>query len=64
MYRVKSRNFNKTNIHGDTIKCKPNCLCHIHVHLIPDHIILKLSRYLANSTKHMNPKHRNISFGR
>src|SRR6218665_3151898 len=33
-----------TYIHGVSIKAKPNCLCHIC--LMPDHIILKLSRYL------------------
>jgi len=49
-------------IHGDSIKCKPNCLCHIY--LIPDHIILKLSRYLENSTNIMIPIHHNILFNR
>jgi len=35
-------------VHGDSIKSKPNCLCHIYLML--DHITLKLSRYLENST--------------
>src|SRR6218665_1879544 len=32
------------NLHGVSIKTKPNCLCHIY--RMPDRIILKLSRYL------------------
>ena len=42
------------------MKSKPNGLCHIY--LVPDHIIIKLSRYVENSTKDMIPKHRNILF--
>jgi len=38
-------------IHGDSIKCKPNCLCHIY--FILDLIMIKLSRYLDNSTRNM-----------
>src|SRR6218665_11850 len=34
------------NLHGVSIKTKPNCLCHIY--RMPDRIILKLSRYLEN----------------
>jgi len=34
------------NIHGDSIKTKQNCLCHIY--LMPGDTILKLSRYLDN----------------
>src|SRR6218665_3770571 len=33
-----------TYLHCVSIKIKPNCLCHIY--LMPDRIILKLSRYL------------------
>src|SRR6218665_948280 len=33
-------------LHGVSIKTKPNCLRHIY--RMPDHIILKLSRYLEN----------------
>jgi len=50
----------KADIRGDSIKREPNCLCHIY--LKPDHIILKLSRYLENSTKNMIPTFRNILF--
>ena len=49
-------------IHGDSIKTKPNCLCHIY--LMPDHIILKLSSYLENWTNKMIPTIRNILFSR
>jgi len=42
-------------IDGGSMKSKPNCLCYIYV--MPDHIILKLSRYLDNSTKNMIPTH-------
>jgi len=31
---------------------------------MPDHIILKLSRYLDNSTTNMVPTHHNILFNR
>ena len=37
-----------TILQGDSIT-KPNCLCH--VYFILDHIIIKLSRYLDNSTR-------------
>src|SRR6218665_514922 len=47
-----------TSLHGGSVKTKPNCLCHIY--LMPNHIILKLSRYLENSTSNMIPTHRNI----
>src|SRR6218665_2988356 len=47
-------------IHDDSIKSKPNCLCHIY--LIPDHIISKLSRCLENSTNNTIPECRNICF--
>jgi len=43
-----------------SLKNKPNCLCHIY--LMPDHIILKLSRYLENSTNNKIPTHHNILF--
>jgi len=49
-------------IHGDSIKSKPNCLCHIY--LMPDHIMLKLPRYLDNSSNNNIPAHRNILFNR
>ena len=34
------------------------------IYIMPDHIILKLSRYLENSTNNMIPTHRNILFNR
>src|SRR6218665_1257041 len=37
-------------------------VCHSHVYLTPDHVILKLSRYLDNSTSKNFPTHRNILF--
>ena len=40
-------------IHGGSMKSKPNCLRHIC--LMSDHIIIKLARYLENSTKDMIP---------
>jgi len=49
-------------IHGDSIKTKPISLCHIY--LILNNIIIKLSRYLDNSTKNMNLTYRNILFNR
>ena len=49
-------------VHGVSIKTKPNCLCHIY--LMPDHITLKLSRYLENCTNNMIPTLRNILFNR
>lgn len=39
----------RCNIHGVSVKTKLNCLCRIYV--MPDHIIIILSRYLDNSTK-------------
>jgi len=45
-------------LNGDSIKTKPNCLCH--KYLILDHIIMTLSKYLDNSTKNMIPTYRNI----
>src|SRR6218665_1957740 len=59
-YRMVNRYI--PNIHGDSIKTKPNCLCHIY--LILDHIIKKLSRYLDSSTKNMIPTYHNILFNR
>jgi len=50
-------------IHVDSIKSKPNRLCHIYL-TPPVHIILKLSRYLENSTNKMIPTYRNILFNR
>ena len=38
-------------IHGDSKN--PNCLYHIHVYLMPDHIILKHSSYSENGTNNM-----------
>ena len=48
----------QTYIHGDSIKTKPNWLCHIY--LIPDHIILKLFRYSEYWTNNMIPTFHNI----
>src|SRR6218665_1033498 len=48
---------NSPHIHGGSMKSKPNGLCHIY--LLPDQIIIKLSRYLENSTKNMISTHRN-----
>src|SRR6218665_305435 len=50
------------SLHGDSIKTKPNCFCHIY--LILYHIIIKLSRYLDNSTRNMIPTYQNILFNR
>src|SRR6218665_1727804 len=50
------------NVHGGSMKSKPNCLCHIY--LMPDRIIPKLSRYLENSIKNMIPTHGNILFNK
>ena len=50
------------DMHGDSIKSQPNCLCHIY--LIPDRNILKLLRHLDNSTNNKIPTHRNIVFNR
>jgi len=50
------------NLHGDSIKSKPNCLCHIYLTL--DHIILTLSGYVENSTKNTIPTYRKILFNR
>jgi len=43
------------------LKGKPNCLHHI-IYLMLNHVILKLSRYLSNSTNNTIPTHRNILF--
>jgi len=50
------------NLHSDSIKSKPNCLCH--KYLTSDHIRLKLSSCLENSTNNMIPKYRNILLNR
>ncbi len=42
-------------VHGGSVKSKPNCLCHIY--LMPNQIILRLSRYLENSTINMTPRY-------
>jgi len=51
-----------TYVLGGSIKSKPNCVCQIY--LILYYIILKLSRYLENSTNNNIPTHRNILFNR
>src|SRR6218665_6000 len=48
-------------LYGDSIKVSQTvCI----IYLMPDHITLKLSRYLENSTNTMIPTHRNISLNR
>src|SRR6218665_80755 len=54
--------FTYGNIHGDSIKSKPNCLYHTYPK--PDHIVLKLSRYSENATNNVIPAHRNVLFNR
>src|SRR6218665_1004278 len=49
-------------LHGGSMKSKPNCLCHIY--LMHDHIKLKLSRELENSTKNMITASHNLLFNR
>src|SRR6218665_1891572 len=49
--------FYKRDIHGGSIKTKPNCLCHIYS--ILDRTILKFYRYLENSTSNMIPTNHN-----
>src|SRR6218665_3259371 len=58
----KTQNESVPLIHGGSIKNKPNCLCHIY--LMPNHIILKLRRYLENSIKNMILTNHNILFNR
>jgi len=36
-------------VHGGSMKCKPNGLCHNIIYILPDHIILKLPIYLENT---------------
>jgi len=50
----------KCDIHGGSMKSKPNGLSYIY--LLPDHSIIKLPRYLDNSTKNVIPAHRHTLF--
>src|SRR6218665_1703981 len=61
-FKITKTPIKPQHIHGGSIKSKPNCLCHIY--LMPDHIILKLSRYLENTINNMIPIHRSILFNR